>query len=68
KYNGYLLEGMACPGGCIAGAGTLRSINKAAQALAESQKLADFAQAADTTYADWIPDLEQFEKSNKHNC
>ena len=23
KYNGYLLEGMACPGGCIAGAGTL---------------------------------------------
>lgn len=20
KYNGYLLEGMACPGGCIAGA------------------------------------------------
>lgn len=68
KYNGYLLEGMACPGGCIAGAGTLRPINKAAQALAESQKLADFAQAVDTTYADWIPDLEQFEKSNNHNC
>lgn len=22
KYNGYLLEGMACPGGCVAGAGT----------------------------------------------
>lgn len=21
KYNGYLLEGMACPGGCVAGAG-----------------------------------------------
>ena len=63
KYNGYLLEGMACPGGCIAGAGTLRPINKAAQALAESQKAADFAQAADTTYADWIPDLEKFDKS-----
>ena len=42
KYNGYLLEGMACPGGCIAGAGTLRPINKAAQALAEAQKAADF--------------------------
>ena len=65
KYNGYLLEGMACPGGCIAGAGTLRPINKAAQALAESQKAADFAQAADTTYADWIPDLEKFDKSEK---
>ena len=24
KYNGYLLEGMACPGGCIAGAGTVQ--------------------------------------------
>jgi [FeFe] hydrogenase (group B1/B3) len=23
KLNGYLLEGMACPGGCIAGAGTV---------------------------------------------
>lgn len=65
KYNGYLLEGMACPGGCIAGAGTLRPINKAVQALAESQKAADFAQAADTTYADWIPDLEKFDKSEK---
>lgn len=65
KYNGYLLEGMACPGGCIAGAGTLRPINKAAQALAESQKAADFAQAADTTYADWIPDLEKLDKSEK---
>lgn len=65
KYNGYLLEGMACPGGCIAGAGTLRPINKAAQALAESQKAADFAQAADTTYADWIPDLEKFDKNEK---
>ena len=65
KYNGYLLEGMACPGGCIAGAGTMRPINKAAQALAESQKAADFAQAADTTYADWIPDLEKFDKNEK---
>lgn len=28
KYNGYLLEGMACPGGCVAGAGTLQPIKK----------------------------------------
>lgn len=25
KYNGYLLEGMACPGGCVAGVGTIAS-------------------------------------------
>ncbi|MCI8455295.1 MAG: 4Fe-4S dicluster domain-containing protein [Lachnospiraceae bacterium] len=32
KYDGYLLEGMACPGGCVAGAGTMQPIKKA-QAL-----------------------------------
>ena len=26
KYDGYLLEGMGCPGGCVAGAGTLKPI------------------------------------------
>lgn len=29
KKNGYLIEGMGCPGGCIAGAGTCLSIQKA---------------------------------------
>lgn len=28
NYNGYLLEGMACPGGCVAGPGTLQNIRK----------------------------------------
>lgn len=28
KYNGYLLEGMACPGGCVAGVGTIASVNR----------------------------------------
>jgi [FeFe] hydrogenase (group B1/B3) len=30
KRNGYLLEGMACEGGCIGGAGTLLAVKKAA--------------------------------------
>ncbi|MEG0570810.1 MAG: [Fe-Fe] hydrogenase large subunit C-terminal domain-containing protein, partial [Oscillospiraceae bacterium] len=29
KRNGYLLEGMACEGGCIGGAGTLQPLKKA---------------------------------------
>ena len=33
KYNGYLLEGMACPGGCIAGAGTVQPPEKSRRAL-----------------------------------
>ena len=38
KYNGYLLEGMACPGGCIAGAGTLLSLDQAAKAVEQAKK------------------------------
>ena len=28
KYDGYLLEGMGCPGGCVAGAGTIRPVKE----------------------------------------
>lgn len=28
KYDGYLLEGMACPDGCIGGVGTIASVNR----------------------------------------
>lgn len=31
KRKGYILEGMACPGGCVGGAGTILPINKAAE-------------------------------------
>lgn len=31
KMNGCLIEGMGCPGGCVAGAGTIIPINKAKQ-------------------------------------
>ena len=40
KYNGYLLEGMACHGGCITGAGTLLSLDQAAKAVELAQKAA----------------------------
>lgn len=33
KRNGYLLEGMACEGGCVGGAGTLQPLAKAAAAV-----------------------------------
>ena len=38
KYNGYMIEGMGCPGGCIAGAGTNIPIAKAKKALAQYVK------------------------------
>ena len=33
KYNGYLLEGMGCPGGCVAGAGTITPVAKSSAAV-----------------------------------
>lgn len=33
RKNGCLIEGMACPGGCIAGAGTNIAIPQAAKEL-----------------------------------
>ena len=40
KYNGYLLEGMGCPGGCVAGAGTIRPVKTATTRVAAYQAAA----------------------------
>ena len=62
KYNGYLLEGMACPGGCIAGAGTLRPVANSKKSLEKAMENAKYNQAADTEYADLIGDLENIDE------
>ena len=48
KYNGYLLEGMACPGGCVAGAGTMQSIKKSATVVGLYAKQAEHQTATGT--------------------
>jgi iron only hydrogenase large subunit-like protein len=40
KKNGCLIEGMACPGGCVAGAGTNIPIPAAAKAVGEFKNAA----------------------------
>ncbi len=52
KYNGYLLEGMACPGGCVAGAGTLLPVELAANVVGRYQNEADFVSPMDSSYKD----------------
>lgn len=52
KYNGYLLEGMACPGGCVAGAGTLLPVELAATVVGRYQKEADRDSPLDSDYKD----------------
>ncbi|MGN1000089.1 MAG: 4Fe-4S dicluster domain-containing protein [Faecousia sp.] len=52
KYNGYLLEGMACPGGCVAGAGTLLPVELAANVVGRYQKEADTESPLESPYRD----------------
>ena len=59
KYNGYLLEGMACPGGCIAGAGTIQPIKKTNASLELMKKQAAFTDCMDTEYENLLPKLEE---------
>ena len=41
KYDGYLLEGMGCPGGCVAGAGTLQAVPKSTASINKYVKEAE---------------------------
>ena len=52
KYNGYLLEGMACPGGCVAGAGTLLPVDLATKVVGRYQEEADRESPLDSSYRD----------------
>ena len=57
KLDGYLLEGMACPGGCVAGAGTVVSADTAAKKLAQHMTQASGKTAEDSKYRDLADQL-----------
>ena len=59
KYDGYLLEGMACPGGCVAGAGTLLPVELAAKVVSRYQSETDRLSPSDSDYKDHAKDLEE---------
>lgn len=48
QYNGYLLEGMACPGGCVAGTGTRISTQKGTAMVNRYKKDAAIQEAMDS--------------------
>jgi len=58
KYDGYLLEGMACPGGCVAGAGTLLPVELAASVVGRYQKETDRVSPTDSAYRDTGKNLD----------
>ena len=66
KYNGYLLEGMACPGGCVAGAGTINVPEKSAAENLKSKKSSPFETACESPYVDILPELENLYNEFSH--
>ena len=58
KYNGYLLEGMACPGGCVAGAGTINVPDKSAMEVLKSKKETKFEGSVETPFISALSTLE----------
>ena len=52
EYDGYLLEGMACPGGCIAGAGTIQPPEKSQRVLEQYKASAPKDNPLDSDYKD----------------
>ncbi len=57
KYPGYLIEGMACPGGCVAGAGTLQGIKKSQAQVKAYMKRSPRKNATENGYRMQLPEL-----------
>lgn len=61
KYDGYLLEGMACPGGCVAGAGTIQAVSKTAAQVKAYSKKSPHKLATENMYNKYLDVLERAE-------
>ncbi len=59
KYNGYLLEGMACPGGCVAGAGTIAPVNRSTVAVNQLAQKSEEQSVLNSKYKKYLRILEE---------
>lgn len=59
KYNGYLLEGMGCPGGCVAGAGTITPVKKSSAGVAKYKASAHAQSAVDSKVTNRLKEVEE---------
>ena len=59
KHNGCLLEGMACPGGCVAGAGTILPVDLAAKVVSRYQTEAECESPLDSRYRELGAELTE---------
>ena len=59
KRNGYLLEGMACPGGCVAGAGTITPVRESTNNVAKFKASATEESCTASPFLDRLKDVEE---------
>ena len=59
RLDGYLLEGMACPGGCVAGAGTLQPIAKSSVLVKKYATENEKINADESKYGNRVHELSQ---------
>ena len=67
KYDGYLLEGMACPGGCVAGAGTVQPPERSRMKLEPYKAMAPLTNPLDTAYLEDISILHEDDEHWAHS-
>lgn len=58
KYDGYLLEGMACPLGCASGAGTISMATKTKVFVELSKKSAELKKSTQSPYKEELDSLD----------
>lgn len=58
KCDGHLLEGMGCPGGCIAGAGTIAPVRDGQINIQRFSKAAEISSSTESPYIDRLGDVE----------
>ena len=67
KRDGYLLEGMACPGGCVAGAGTIRPVRDSMMTVEKFKNEAPSMSCTESPYLDRLEEVEQKYEINHHD-
>jgi len=59
KRNGYLLEGMGCPGGCVAGAGTITPVKESAQKVETYKQAAPRQSVMESRFKEKLGEVEK---------
>ena len=59
KRNGYLLEGMGCPGGCVAGAGTIQPVKQSAVNVEAFKGQAAAVSSTDSPFLNRLKEVEE---------